>query len=259
MTMLARVRSRSEDGSSSGSGRRRPTRTQRRFARRLRARRWRVWRRLLLLLLALGAVGGLTWLVFFSSVLAVHQVSVTGVDVLSEDEVRAQAAVPYDVPLATSDLDAVRARVEALAPVESVEVSRDWPDGVHVAVTERQAVAAVPWEGAWRGLDADGVLFRDYAERPDLPLLEISASTPASALAEAAAVVEALPAALLGRVDTVVVGSIDDITLRLRGGAEVRWGSADESGSKAEVLALLMREPAKVYDVTAPGRPTIRR
>jgi cell division protein FtsQ len=238
---------------------RRPSRTQRRFARRLRARRWRAWRRVLILVGVVAAVGGLGWLVFFSSLLAVHQVSVTGVEVLSEDEVRSQAAVPYDVPLATSDLDAVQARVEALAPVAAVEVSRDWPDGVHVAVTERQAVAAVPWEGAWRGVDSDGVLFRDYAEKPDLPLLEASASTPASALAEAAAVVEGLPTELVDRIETVDVGSIDDITLQLRGGAQVRWGSADEADRKEQVLALLMRQPAQVYDVTAPGRPTIKR
>lgn len=237
----------------------RPSRTQRRFARRLRARRWRAWRRALVLVAVVAAVAGLGWLVFFSSVLAVHQVSVTGVEVLSEDEVRSQAAVPYDVPLATSDLDAVQARVEALAPVASVEVSRDWPDGVHVAVTEREAVAAVPWEGAWRGVDSDGVLFRDYAEKPDLPLLEAAASTPGSALAEAAAVVEGLPTDLVERIATVDVGSIDDITLQLRGGAQVRWGSADEADRKEQVLALLMRQPAQVYDVTAPGRPTIKR
>lgn len=236
-----------------------PGRARRRFARRLRGRRLRAWRRLLVALLLAAAVAGGVWLVFFSSVLAVHQVSVTGVSVLSEDEVRRQAAVPLDVPLATSDLDAVAARVEALAPVASAEVSRDWPDGVHVEVAEREAVAAVPWEGAWRGLDADGVLFRDYAEPPDLPLLSVSASTPAPALAEAAAVVQALPADLVARIRTVRVGSIDDITVLLRGGAEVRWGSADDSEDKVRVLALLMREPAEVYDVTAPGRPTIRR
>jgi cell division protein FtsQ len=238
---------------------RRPSRTQRRFARRLRARRWRAWRRVLVLVGVTAVVAGLGWLVFFSSLLAVHQVSVTGTEVLSEEEVAAQADVAYDVPLATSDLAAVEARVEALAPVASVEVSRDWPDGVHVAVTERVAVAAVPWEGAWRGVDSDGVLFRDYAERPELPLIVASATTPASALAEAAAVVQGLPADLVDRIDSVEVGSIDDITLLLRGGVEVRWGSADEGDRKEQVLALLMREPAEVYDVTAPGRPTIRR
>ena len=238
--------------------RRRASRVQRRFARRLRARRWRAWRRVLVLLALAALVAGGVWLVLFSATTSVHQVSVTGVSVLTEDEVRAQAAVPLDVSLATSDLDAVAARVEALAPVASVEVTRDWPDTVHVDVTERQALAVVEWEGAWRGVDDDGVLFRSYEERPaDLPLLDVRAATPASALAEAATVVGKLPDNLLERVRTVQVGSIDAISLVLGDGTQVNWGSADESAAKVEVLTLLMRQPARVYDVTAPGRPTI--
>ena len=160
---------------------------------------------------------------------------------------RAQAAVPLDVSLATSDLDAVQARVEALAPVASVEVTRDWPDTVHVDITERQALAVVEWEGAWRGVDDDGVLFRSYEERPaDLPLLDVRAATPASALAEAATVVGNLPAELLARVRTVQVGSIDAISLLLGDGTQINWGSADESADKVEVLTLLMRSGARL-------------
>lgn len=245
-------------GGSDGSRRPRASRVQRRFARRLRARRWRAWRRVIVLLALVALTVGGVWFVFFSSVTSVHDVEVSGVSVLSEDEVRSQAAVPLDVSLATSDLDAVAARVEALAPVASVEVTRDWPDTVHVDITEREALAVVEWEGAWRGVDDDGVLFRSYEERPaDLPLLDVRAATPASALAEAATVVGNLPAELLARVRTVQVGSIDAISLVLGDGTQINWGSADESADKVEVLALLMEQKARVYDVTAPGRPTL--
>lgn len=241
-------------------GRRTPraSRVQRRFARRLRARRWRAWRRVLVLLALVAAVAGGVWLMFFSSVTAVHDVSVQGVSVLTEDEVRTQAAVPLDVSLATSDLDAVRARVEALAPVATVEISRDWPDTVRIEITEREALAVVEWEGAWRAVDGDGVLFRTYPERPDgLPLLDTSAATPAEALGEAATVVDYLPAELLARVASVEVGSIDAISLLLRDGTRINWGSADDSEAKLEVLMLLMQQEGRVYDVTAPGRPTV--
>lgn len=241
-----------------GSRRPRASRVQRRFARRLRARRWRAWRRVLALLALVALTVGGVWLMFFSSVTSVHDVKVTGISVLSEDEVRAQAAVPLDVSLATSDLDAVTARVEALAPVASVEVTRDWPDTVHVDITEREALAVVEWEGAWRGVDDDGVLFRSYEERPaDLPLLDVRAATPASALAEAATVVGNLPAELLARVRTVQVGSIDAISLVLGDGTQINWGSADESADKVEVLTLLMQQKARIYNVQAPGRPTL--
>jgi len=71
-------------------------------------------------------------------------------------------------------------------------------------------------------------------------------------------VVEALPDLLDGRVDHVVVATVDDITLRLRDGRSVVWGSAEESASKGEVLAVLLRREAAVYDVSVPGQPTTR-
>ena len=95
----------------------RPTGSEERFRQRRRARRLRLLRRLLVLLLVVGLIAGAVWLVFFSSRLSVHEVSVTGTAVLTDDEVRRTAAVPLDVPLALSDLDAVAARVETLPAV----------------------------------------------------------------------------------------------------------------------------------------------
>jgi len=260
-----RLRSRSSGGPAEPTQPAEPSadaaaRTRRRFQRRQRARRWVVLRRVLAVLAVVGLVAAGVWLVFFSSVFAVQQVEVRGTEVLSAAEVEDAAEVPLDVPLATSDLAAVQARVEELAPVESAEVSRAWPDGVRIEVTERHAVAVVEWEGAWRGLDPAGVLFRTYPERPTaLPRLTIRAQTTSDALAEAAKVVVALPPEIAKRVDHLDVGSIDAISVYLSGGAVVNWGSADESGHKAEVLRLLMKQPARVYDVTAPGRPTLSR
>ena len=233
--------------------------TRRKFLRRQRARRWLVWRRILAVLAVCGLVAGAVWLVLFSSALAVKGAEVAGTVVLTEAEVVQAADVPSAVPLATADLAAIRARVEGLAAVESVEVSRAWPDRVLIEVTERRAVAVVSWEGEWRGLDESGVIFRRYDEKPtDLPQVNMRASTPIDVLAEAAAVVTSLPAEILAKVEYLDVSSIDSISLRLASGATVNWGSADESEDKAAVLAVLMKQKARVYDVTAPGRPTIR-
>lgn len=232
---------------------------RKKFLRRQRARRWLVWRRVLLAVAAAALVSGLVWLLFFSSVLAVAGAEVEGVDVLDAGEVEEVAEVPTGVPLATVDLAAIEARVEALAAVRSAEASRAWPDHVRIEVTEREAVAVVSWEGEWRGLDETGVLFRTYPEEPEqLPHITMSATTPVEALAEAATIVQVLPADILARVDHLEVQSIDRITLSLTGGASVTWGSADESEDKAAVLAVLLEQDARVYDVTAPGRPTVK-
>lgn len=237
--------------------------TRRRFLRRMRARRWRVLRRVVLAVLVLAMLAGGVWLVFFSAATSVSGGVVRGVEVLSEREVLRAAQVPVGVPVATADLDAVQARVEQLAPVREAEVSRAWPDQIAIEVTEREAVVAVEREGTWRGVDEQGVAFRDFPAQPKgMPVVQMSATTSVEALAEAAAVVGALPPEIDRRVERLEVGSIDRIALLLTGGARVNWGSADQAEDKARVLAVLLEQkgpPAASYDVTAPGRPTVRR
>lgn len=234
-------------------------RSRRRFSQRVRARRWRLLKRVLLVLTALGLVAVGVWLVFFSSVLAVTGSEVNGTEVLSEREVLRVAEVPTGVPVATVDLDAIKARVEELAAVRSADVSRAWPDTVSIDVTEREAVVAVDRDGTWQGVDEQGVVFRDFAEQPaGLPTVRMRASTSVEALAEAAQVVGSLPVGILRRVESLDVGSIDRIALTMRGGERVNWGSADQAEDKGRVLQVLLRRKASVYDVTAPGRPTIR-
>ncbi len=232
---------------------------RRRFARRQWARRWLAWRSVAVVLLVLGAVGVLLWLVFFSSVLAVSGVKVDGTAVLDPRTVRRVAAVPRGTPLATVDLDAITARVEGLAAVQSVDVSRAWPNKVRILVREREAVAVVDRDGKLRGLDEDGVLFRGYLSRPDLPVIRMAPGTRADALAEAARVAGSLPGDLSARVRYVEVRTVDTISLRLRNGRTVLWGSADDSAEKARVLAVLLPRKASLYDVSVPGQPIIRR
>ena len=145
-------------------------------------------------------------------------------------------------------------------------MSRDWPGTVHVVVTERRAVAVVEEAGDYQGLDAEGVLFRSYGSAPPaLPLVrsdDLAAAVVrrrgvrADALQEVALVVESLPRAVAGKVDHVELASLDSIELVLADGSLVRWGSADDSGLKADVLVTLMSVPASTYDVSVPGLPT---
>jgi cell division protein FtsQ len=232
-------------------------RSRKRFARRQWARRWLAWRRVVALLLLFALIGGTVWLFYFSGVLAVKDVEVEGTRTLAAAEVREVAAVPSGLPLARVDLDAIRARVEALAVVSDAQVTRTWPDRVLIDVDERVPIAVIEIGGRIRGMDEEGVVFREYPKPPpDLPQVRTSSDTRSDALREAALVVEALPAEISRRVDHVEVATIDQISLVLRDGKNVVWGSAEESEAKAEVLAGLLRHPARTYDVSVPGQPT---
>ena len=231
---------------------------RKRFVRRQWARRWLAWRRVVVALGLVALVAFSLWLVFGSSVLAVSGVRVAGTEVLDPREVRRAAVVPTGSPLATVDLAAIGARVERLPAVKSVDVSRSWPNAVRIDVTEREAVAVVERGNVLRGLDDRGVMFRRYPSRPhSLPVIRINGKARADALAEAARVAGSLPSSIDGKVEYVEVHTVDTISLRLRNGRTVRWGSADESAAKARVLAVLLKQKAATYDVSAPGQPTL--
>ncbi|HEX4686983.1 MAG TPA: FtsQ-type POTRA domain-containing protein [Nocardioides sp.] len=240
-----------------GSGRRDPeTRSRRRFARRQWLRRWLVWRYVIAsVLLVVLTVGGI-WLVFFSSVLTVKHVDVEGESQLSAQQVLAAGQVPLGAHLAELDLGAIRTRVAGLAAVKRVDVSREWPDGVLIRITERRVVAVVEIGDRYQAMDSDGVLFKTYAHPPAaLPRVVAGAAIGSDALAEAARVISSLPDGLAARVDHVGVRGVDQVTLVMRSGATVVWGSDSQSALKAEVLAHLLAHPARVYDVSVPGQP----
>lgn len=234
-------------------------RSRRRFARRQWRRRWLALRYVAALVLLLALVGGGVWAVGYSSWLAVETVDVSGAQTVSADEIRDRTGIEDGEPLARLDLAGAEARVRSLAVIKTVEVTRQWPNGVLVSVEERVAIAVVEIGGRLRGMDEDGVVFRDYKRAPPgLPRVETSIGTTAEALKEAAEVVSALPADLTLIVDHVQVETVDQISLVLKDGRVVVWGSSSESETKAEVLAILLQTPAQVYDVSVPSKPTTR-
>lgn len=233
--------------------------TRKRFARRQWARRWLVWRYLVAAVVALALVATGVWLVFFSSVLAVSGVDVQGTSVLSQTEVAEAADVPDGRPLARVDVASIRDRVEELPAVESADVSRKWPDEIRIDVVERTMVAVVPAGGGYRGLDGSGVIFRTLPNRPPrVPLIRTEPDVEDEVLTEGARVAGVLPRRVLRRVEYVEVHSVDEISLALRDGRTVRWGSAEHAEEKAKVLPALLRQPGTVYNVTVPDQPTVR-
>lgn len=253
----------SRPGGPGRPGRSRPTeaeRTRRRFARRQWARRWLTLRYLVAGGIVLMLVVGGLWAVYFSSALSVRDVEVVGADTLTTRDVERAADVPRGGPLATVDLDAIRLRVKALKEVRSVEVTRQWPDGVLITISEREAVAVVRLGRDLEGVDVEGVPFRTYKSAPTgLPRIETPggvAATDEEALRGAVSVVAALPREVARLVDHLDLRSADDIDLVLRDERVVRWGSAASSDDKATVLVALLRRPAATYDVSVPGQPT---
>jgi cell division protein FtsQ len=248
------------DGSADQPVDRATRRSRRRFARRQWRRRWLAWRYLLVVVLVLGIVGFGIYAVWFSSWLAVDHIEVSGAQTVSESEIRDRSGIDEGEPLIQVDVAGAERRIGSLAEVKSVSVTRQWPDGILISIEERVPIAVVEIGGQLRGMDADGVVFRTYKKAPPgLPRVETSIGTTSAALKEAAKVIAALPQELSLQVDHVEVETVDEISLVLKDGRTVIWGSADQSDKKAEVLAtLLATVQAQVYDVSVPSKPTTR-
>lgn len=233
-----------------------------RLAARARARRRARWRASGLAVLGLAAVAGAFWALAFSSLLAVRQVEVAGVDRLSVAEVAAVAAVPTGGSLVLLDTGSIAARVRALPAVAKVEIERRPPHTVRIAVTERQATAVVATPSGLQLADAQGVRFAAVTEAPrGLPLVRTAEHDPSpETLARAAALLEALPEPVRKLVREIRADSADDMAVELRGGRTVVWGSSEQGALKARVLGVLFdKRRADLYDVSVPEAPLIRR
>lgn len=227
----------------------------------LRRKRYRRRRRTLLRvavgLLVLALVAGMGWLVGFSQMLAAKHVDVKGTHVLTSEQVLKGAAVPLGTPLARLSTDDIAERVRAMRPVKDVEVDRDWPNGVVISVTERTPVMQVKRAGGFEWADADGTVFHEQAAtRADLMLVEAGESP--RILKDVAVVIGSLTPQLREQLSAIQADSPDAITLQLKGGRTVIWGSSAESQTKAQVATALLTVKATVYDVSSPANPTSR-
>ena len=232
-------------------------RSRRKFTRRQWARRWVTWRYILVAVVVLGVSGGAVYAVYFSEGLSVQGVEVVGEDTVSEDEVLEAAAVPTGGPLATADLGAIKRRVENIDAVLSADVSRSWPHDIRIDVEERVPVAVIDRGGEFRAVDDTGAVFNTYRRAPaGLPRIQAADLNDADALRAAAVVLAALSPEVRVIVDHLEVDGVDEIDLVLDDDRTVRWGSAESSEQKAEVLVALLQQPGTVYDVSVPGQPT---
>ena len=209
--------------------------------------------RMAALLAAIAVVAGAIWLVWFSTVLSVGTVRVVGVDGPRASAVERSAGVPSGVPLARVDTAAAQRAVRQLPWVATADVRRGWPSEVVIAVTPREPIAVLGTDGKRTAVDAEGVSFAPLGDLPKgLPAVDAEDD----ALAAAMAVLASLPPDVARRVVSLTATTLDDVTLTLRSGDTVRWGSAEQPEFKAEVLHALMKRKADVYDVAAPELPT---
>lgn len=234
-----------------------------RMAERARASRHLLRRRVLVAAGVLVALLALGWLLLVSPVLALdgERIDVVGASGTVDPAAVTDLVEPeLGTPLLRVDTGEVADRVASLTTVKEALVARSWPDGLVVTVVPRVPVAAASTPEGWVLVDADGVQVGSADQvPPGIPRVTVplgQSDETAPAVEAVLAVLGTLPPDLLTQVAEAGAASREQVTLTLVDGAQVRWGSADESELKAAVLAVLRQQPAGVYDVSVPRAPT---
>jgi len=230
-------------------------------ARRLRRHRW--W--------PLIAAGGvllvvlvLAWVVFWSPLLVVRTVDITGQSVVSTERILRVSGLAEGTPLVQVDPGEIQRRLTGLPEIASVTVTRSWSGTVTLQITKTQPLAAMRDGDGYVLVGSDGAVLQSMSRRPPgLALVDHAVSILGIDPSAQAAVdvVSSLPHSLLRRIDTVSATTPSSVKVLLRNGTVVTWGTPDASASKADTVLLLLgpERRAQSYDVSVPDSPAVVR
>ncbi|WP_084535255.1 cell division protein FtsQ/DivIB [Nocardia yamanashiensis] len=205
---------------------------------------------------AVIALGLVAW---FTPVISVSTVRVTGLSTVPEQEVLTALQVPEGLSMLRLDTNAMAERVAALPKVRSARVQRVFPSSVEVTVDERVAVAYFDSPDGTHLLDRDSVEFAIEPPSPSLPKLVTEHPGGTDPVTEAAvAVIAAAPPDLRVLVERIIARSASDIALELRDGRTVLWGGVADSARKAAVVMPVLTQDGKVFDISSPNLVTVK-
>jgi cell division protein FtsQ len=210
----------------------------------------------LLLVVATTAIG---LILYFTPVMSVRSVIVTGIGAVTRDQVLDAAQVRLGTPLLQVDTDGIADRVAAIRRVASARAQRQYPSALRITVVERVAVVVKDFPDGPHLFDRDGVDFATAPPPPALPYIDVDNPGPTDPATKAAlAVLIALRPEIAAQVSRIAAPSVASITLTLADGRTVIWGTNERTEEKAEKLAALLTRPGRTYDVSSPDLPTVR-
>lgn len=212
------------------------------------------------------------WL-YNSDLFRITSVEVVGTEHVSREAVLALASVPPDATLLRFPADEVATRVETDPWVASVAVSRVFPSGMRIRVTERVPVAVVDAGASFMLIDGGGVVIATatVGATATVPVIENAPGldlkpgrrTVSEPLLNALALLTGISRELGALVVSVDAATVDGATLTTNSRVEIVMGQADDKDNPLatkDVLArgILAQQQGKVVsiDVRLVDRPT---
>lgn len=233
--------------------------------------RRRLWR-LLGVLAAVAVLAGLAAAAYFSPLMSVRRIDVSGEAAVTREEILAVAEVPDGTPLLQVDTGAIAQRVARLSGIESVRVDRRYPSTVAIGVTERTPRVLVErGDGRIGVMDRLGLVYLEFDSREamgktarggtvlaTLPTLSVPTPGPEDPTTRAALETAGRwPDWLRREVRSISASSPADLTLGLSRSRTVVWGDSGRADDKAEALSHVLRLPGSTFNVSSPDYPAV--
>jgi len=228
-------------------------------------------RRSIVRALVAGGVALAVWIAFFSPLLAIKEVTLSGATRTTAHEVARAVDLDSSDNLLLLRTDEVAAAVKKLPWVKSVSVDRMLFGTVKVTVTEREPAMTVALGERRYLIDRRGRVLSPTESAEGLPVLAgLQESLPepgdrlrSAQLKGALQAFSKFPRRLQRDVQAVFAPTVERITFQLSDGIQVRYGAAEDTRSKIEVLEVLLarlrREGrgALYVDVRVPEAPAV--
>jgi cell division protein FtsQ len=220
---------------------------------------------------SLALLGALVWATFWSPLLSVRDVKLTGAEHTTAAQVASAAGLGSDDNLLLLSADEVVDAARTLPWVAEAEVERRLPGTVKVKVVERKPALVVSLGSAFWTIDRHGHVLDVGQAEAGLPVIggvEVGTIKPgvkldAPVMREVLATWRSLPGKLAGDVQAIYAPTLERISFTLVDGTQIRYGAAERLGAKNEVLLALRKrldEEGKVtsyIDVRVPTSPAI--
>lgn len=204
---------------------------------------------------------GITYLLAWSPVFAVKEISVAGLPAtISEQSLIAKSHIVKGNQLARIEPRSIERTLEEISWIKSASLSRNWIRGsVSISITPRVPVGIFQE----RALDSDGILF-DFPGRMPKGLPFVRASSAELGL-EAIALFTSLPQDFRDSLLSISASNSSSISSWQNFDGrkiKVQWGTAEDIALKVSVYRTLMELPenknVKRVDLSAPHAPIVK-
>ncbi|QOL33273.1 cell division protein FtsQ/DivIB [Bifidobacterium eulemuris] len=229
--------------------------------------------RVLIAVAVVCAAVGLTWLLFFSSLLQLRtsDITVEGANEwVSESQVLQIAGEQADKSLLLVSSDEVVSQIKEIPGVTSATATKRFPHGLLVEIEAQKPVAMLKTsDGSMTAVDSQGRVLNSVEDVsvdgiPVIEVEDVEASLNTQAIKEALKILAALPESMRQSVTSVTAETRDSVTTTLNDGERVIvWGDSSDLELKKAVVDKIINDPnvigdKKQVDVSAPLKPIIK-